>query len=81
MVRFIGGGYSNSSRLMALDLMSPLGEVMACLVRVPTDNVKQNLQAGRYTTTTQALRCFSGLPLFMVNSIAIRCLLGGVSLP
>ncbi|MEO8755545.1 MAG: hypothetical protein ABI624_23015, partial [Casimicrobiaceae bacterium] len=22
-------------------------------------------------TTTQALRCFSGLPLFMVNSIAI----------
>ena len=35
MVRFIGGGYSNSSRLMALDLMSPLGEVMAsCSCRI-----------------------------------------------
>jgi len=31
------------------------GEVMACLVRVPTENVKQNLQAGRYSSTRQAL--------------------------
>lgn len=32
------------------------GEVMACLVRVPTDNVKQKMQAGRYTSTMAAVR-------------------------
>ena len=37
-----------------------MGEVMACLVRVPTDNVKQNLQAGRYATTGQALQGIMG---------------------
>ena len=31
------------------------GEIMACLARVPTENVKQNLQAGRYATTRQAV--------------------------
>ena len=35
------------------------GEVMACLVRVPTENVKQNLQAGRYSTTRQALKAIA----------------------
>jgi len=28
------------------------------------------LRLSKTPTTTQALRCFSGLPLFMVNSIA-----------
>ena len=30
------------------------GEIMACLVRVPTENVKQNMQAGRYASTRAA---------------------------
>ena len=38
------------------------GEVMACLVRVPTENVKQNLQAGRYATTRAALNALSSQP-------------------
>lgn len=33
-----------------------VGESAACLVRVPTDNVKQKLQAGHYGTTGQTLR-------------------------
>lgn len=28
----------------------------ACLVRVPTENVKQNLQAGRYKTNAEAVQ-------------------------
>eukprot|EP00514_Thraustochytrium_sp_LLF1b_P010816 CAMPEP_0184543754 /NCGR_PEP_ID=MMETSP0199_2-20130426/3157_1 /TAXON_ID=1112570 /ORGANISM="Thraustochytrium sp., Strain LLF1b" /LENGTH=274 /DNA_ID=CAMNT_0026937825 /DNA_START=123 /DNA_END=947 /DNA_ORIENTATION=+ len=44
----------------AVHMMSAsLGEIMACLVRVPTENVKQNLQAGTYKTTGEALRAIS----------------------
>ncbi|KAI9221171.1 S-adenosylmethionine transporter [Blastocladiella britannica] len=32
-----------------------LGEVSACVIRVPTEVVKQRLQAGRYNSTTTAL--------------------------
>lgn len=32
------------------------GEVMACLVRVPTENVKQKMQAGHYKSVGEALR-------------------------
>ena len=32
------------------------GEVMACLVRVPTENVKQKLQAGIHSTTTGCVK-------------------------
>jgi solute carrier family 25 S-adenosylmethionine transporter 26 len=35
---------------------SSCGEVAACLVRVPTAIVTQNMQVGRYTTMTQAIR-------------------------
>ena len=28
----------------------------ACLIRVPTENVKQNLQAGRYKSSEEAIR-------------------------
>lgn len=33
-----------------------IGETGACLMRVPTENVKQNLQAGRYASQGEALR-------------------------
>mmetsp|Transcript_7596 Transcript_7596/g.12286 ORF Transcript_7596/g.12286 Transcript_7596/m.12286 type:complete len:272 (-) Transcript_7596:1707-2522(-) len=36
-------------------LAGAMGEVVACGVRVPTENVKQKLQAGLYKTTTEAL--------------------------
>ena len=35
---------------------------------------KDSLRLSKTPTTTQALRCFSGLPLFMVNSIAVPSL-------
>jgi solute carrier family 25 S-adenosylmethionine transporter 26 len=35
------------------------GETMACLVRVPTENVKQNLQAGRFASTSQAVKALA----------------------
>jgi len=34
---------------------SACGEVAACLIRVPTDNVKQNMQVGRYTRLSEAV--------------------------
>lgn len=34
---------------------SACGEVAACLIRVPTDNVKQNMQVGKYASLTEAL--------------------------
>jgi len=34
---------------------SACGEVVACLVRVPTDNIKQNMQVGRYSSLREAL--------------------------
>jgi len=34
---------------------SACGEVVACLIRVPTDNVKQNMQVGKYSTLTEAV--------------------------
>jgi len=36
-----------------------LGEVMACLVRVPTENLKQNLQANRFDTFGAAFASFA----------------------
>ncbi len=33
-----------------------IGETMACLIRVPTENVKQNLQTGRYQTAIDGIR-------------------------
>lgn len=35
---------------------SSCGEVAACLVRVPTENVKQKMQAGQYKTTMDCIR-------------------------
>lgn len=32
-----------------------IGEIMACLVRVPTENVKQKMQAGLYKTNSECL--------------------------
>merc|ERR1712183_525036 len=32
------------------------GEVMACLVRVPTEVVKQNMQTGRYGSVSEAFK-------------------------
>ena len=37
-------------------LAASMGEIMACLVRVPTENVKQKLQAGLFDTTGTAIR-------------------------
>lgn len=37
-------------------LASSLGECMACLVRVPTENVKQKMQAGLTTSTTSTIQ-------------------------
>jgi len=34
---------------------SACGEVAACLVRVPTDNIKQNMQVGKYRSLSGAL--------------------------
>jgi len=34
---------------------SSCGEAMACLVRVPTANITQNMQVGRYTKMTEAI--------------------------
>jgi len=34
---------------------SACGEVAACLVRVPTDNIKQNMQVGKYNSLSEAL--------------------------
>ena len=36
-----------------------LGEVVACLVRVPTENVKQKLQAGHYARTGETVRAIA----------------------
>lgn len=33
-----------------------VGEIAACLVRVPTENVKQKLQAGVYPRMTECVR-------------------------
>lgn len=38
---------------------SSCGEVAACFIRVPTDNIKQNMQVGKYETLTVALRSIS----------------------
>jgi solute carrier family 25 S-adenosylmethionine transporter 26 len=35
---------------------SSCGEVAACLVRVPTENIKQKMQAGQYNTTMECIR-------------------------
>ena len=35
---------------------SSLGEIGACLVRVPTENVKQKMQAGLFKTTGECMR-------------------------
>ena len=32
-----------------------IGEVMACLVRVPTENVKQKMQVGLYKTVKEGV--------------------------
>ncbi|EKX33427.1 hypothetical protein GUITHDRAFT_120376 [Guillardia theta CCMP2712] len=37
-------------------MASSAGEVAACLVRVPTENVKQKMQAGMYKSTMDAIR-------------------------
>mmetsp|Transcript_17805 Transcript_17805/g.21617 ORF Transcript_17805/g.21617 Transcript_17805/m.21617 type:complete len:277 (+) Transcript_17805:134-964(+) len=47
-------GAENAST--AAMLASALGEACACLVRVPTENVKQKLQAGVYNSNQAALR-------------------------
>ena len=48
-----------------ISLMYPL------LARSISSADSDSLRLSKTPTTTQALRCFSGLPLFMVNSIAI----------
>jgi solute carrier family 25 S-adenosylmethionine transporter 26 len=35
---------------------SAVGEVAACWIRVPTENIKQKMQAGMYTNTSECLR-------------------------
>lgn len=37
-------------------LAGACGEVMACLIRVPTENVKQKMQAGLYSKTMDCVR-------------------------
>eukprot|EP00913_Durusdinium_trenchii_P000861 g800.t3 len=49
---------------------SACGEVMACLVRVPTANITQNMQVGRFTRLTEAVRAINktgGLGAFYVG--------------
>lgn len=49
---------------------SSIAEVVACAVRVPTANVTQNMQVGRYASLTQAIRetyCRFGLGGFYVG--------------
>ena len=38
---------------------SAFGEVAACWIRVPTENIKQKMQAGLYNNTTECLRAIS----------------------
>ena len=40
----------------ALPLCNTKGEIAACLVRVPTENVKQKMQAGLYKATGDCVR-------------------------
>lgn len=51
-VQALGSGNASIAQMAA----AAIGETAACLVRVPTENVKQKLQAGVYTSTGQALR-------------------------
>ena len=55
--------YETSKRRLPFDRDSPLNaltaagvaECMACLVRVPTENIKQKMQTGRFASTSEAL--------------------------
>jgi solute carrier family 25 S-adenosylmethionine transporter 26 len=49
---------NNNSSWLPHMVSAAIGEVMACIVRVPTENVKQNLQANRYPNFATALRAF-----------------------
>ena len=47
----------NSSMAPAVHMTAAsVGEVAACLVRVPTENVKQKVQAGVYKNTTESFK-------------------------
>ena len=41
---------------------SACGEVAACWVRVPTENIKQKMQAGIYSSTGECLRGIARMP-------------------
>eukprot|EP00467_Chlorarachnion_reptans_P025254 CAMPEP_0114512560 /NCGR_PEP_ID=MMETSP0109-20121206/15046_1 /TAXON_ID=29199 /ORGANISM="Chlorarachnion reptans, Strain CCCM449" /LENGTH=229 /DNA_ID=CAMNT_0001692263 /DNA_START=51 /DNA_END=737 /DNA_ORIENTATION=- len=45
-----------SSDVLSQQLAASVGECVACLVRVPTEVVKQNMQAGNYSTMGEATR-------------------------
>lgn len=53
--RVLGGGSSSSSPWVHM-ISAAMGETTACLVRVPTENVKQKMQVGMYDSLTDALR-------------------------
>ena len=43
-------------------IAASFGETIACLIRVPTENVKQKMQAGLYKTTSETLTAIRSAP-------------------
>jgi solute carrier family 25 S-adenosylmethionine transporter 26 len=67
-VKPIVGQYVGKDTPASHMIAASVGEVAACLARVPTENVKQNLQAGTYPTTGACVRAImaeSGMIGFM----------------
>lgn len=52
VIKTVSGGQEHWTQH---SVASSCGEIAACLVRVPTDNIKQNMQVGKYSTLTEAL--------------------------
>ena len=48
-------------------IAASIGETVACLVRVPTENVKQKMQAGLFETTSETVRSIRSSPGGMKN--------------
>lgn len=60
-----------------------IGEAVACLVRVPTENMKQNLQANRYKTISEAFNAlrsrgwgafYNGYSSTLLREIPFSCI-------
>lgn len=75
--------HTNSSGLATHLTAASIGEVMACLIRVPTENLKQNLQTNRFPTVQLAFRAladqgwqsfYRGYASTLVREIPFSCI-------